>query len=162
MVPFFFITILLPEIIPVLILRGSALIPSTCITPEQLAKKRLKAAETRGTIAKALNFTNGKPFWKDIDGLDWKQAKLMCRYYGLPTLRPSFILRKQLRSHKQFLRKDNELLMDGNLLDSLSDNEIDDALEQRGLSSTADYLSNRSDKIVLLKQHLTSESSKPG
>lgn len=54
LIPFALIAIISPEIIPWLLFRGSTLIPSTCISEEQLKQKTAKLAKTRLEISKKL------------------------------------------------------------------------------------------------------------
>ncbi|KAJ1343249.1 hypothetical protein BSLG_002275 [Batrachochytrium salamandrivorans] len=46
-VPFFIILILIPETLPLFLIKGANIIPSTCILPEQLAARRLKLKDVR-------------------------------------------------------------------------------------------------------------------
>lgn len=94
-VPFFFITLILPEIIPFLILRGSSIVPSTCITPEQLEAKRAKAKIVREMISKKLG--EAKVENTDLKSLNSETTRTLAKYYGIPTLRPIFMLKSALK-----------------------------------------------------------------
>ena len=139
LVPFFFISIIVPELIPVLLLRGSTLIPSTCISPDQLEKKRIKHEEERkricGELLSVYRRDSGlEPDYHrmDIKNSSWAELGLVARYYGFSKWTLPFRIRSTLKMHMKDLEVDHfEYLASS--LNSLSIAELQNALEHRGL-----------------------------
>jgi LETM1 and EF-hand domain-containing protein 1 len=140
LVPFFFISIIVPELIPVLLLRGSTLIPSTCISPEQLNKKRLKHEEERKRICGELLRAHRKEGESKVDytkitissSSSWIELGQIARYYGFSKWTFPFRIRLALGLHMKDLEIDHLDYLNGSL-DSLTVHELQNALDQRGL-----------------------------
>ncbi|KAJ2997995.1 hypothetical protein HDV02_004997 [Globomyces sp. JEL0801] len=135
MVPFFLISTFIPEMIPVLIMRGTTLIPSTCITEEQLNNKRIKLAETRESIALELfDEMNTKvlPFKPEDFKLDSSVRNIAQNHSEFFDLqKQSYSRLVQYAKHLNYLKEDDKYLNSKNT-QSLTKEELISAIEDRG------------------------------
>jgi LETM1 and EF-hand domain-containing protein 1 len=154
-VPFFLVALVVPELIPVLIIKGSNLIPSTCLSAEDKEKKLLKMAEKRskvcldavahvekGGIFKPVDLMDKKILEQlainqrqcfEFDRLPYASLALFSKFYGFSSFWPSFWLRKKLKAHFDYLKRDSELIKDK--VPELNKQELISALEERGIST---------------------------
>ncbi|KAJ9053256.1 hypothetical protein DSO57_1026106 [Entomophthora muscae] len=131
------------------------MVPSNCVTPNQLLKKRTKLQERRDAItALATRSTVVNPDLlssKDfatpertiqaikahhasfaLDLLELKPLKAYCKYMEISTLGFSGLLKKRLSNKIQLLRSDDMLLRKEGV-DHLSTAELISANEERGM-----------------------------
>jgi hypothetical protein len=142
LVPFALIAIISPEIIPWLLVRGSTLIPSTCISDEQLQQKTTKLAKTRLELNKKLielSQVNGlnpddliSNNISDLDSMSRQTLSFYAQFYGMSKWRPKFIIKRNLNNHAEYLRKDNKFLRLPEI--ELSQKDMDHCAEERGIS----------------------------
>ncbi|KAJ3268336.1 hypothetical protein HDV01_003101 [Terramyces sp. JEL0728] len=170
-IPFFLLMLVLPEALPFLLLSGSRMIPSVCISKEDLEKRNtkidLKRKELKfkdvlentkpgdtgieSTIAKAKAKQNLDDSQLTniqlINSLSASQIKFYTKYYQLPTIRPKFIRKLNLLNLYEYIQKDDELIT----------NECDkEILIERGMNSVEQYNCflncKRSEKMSMPKE----------
>jgi hypothetical protein len=121
LVPFMVCAVILPEVIPLLVMRG--MVPSTMLTADQ----RTSQKEKRTIFRKEFQLAEGKGDTTEyIKNLQWTDVRNLNKYFGLS----SFGTRKKLIEFLDFLKRDDEFVME---LKSLTETEIQDALFLRGL-----------------------------
>ncbi|KAJ2031984.1 hypothetical protein IWW57_000440 [Coemansia sp. S610] len=169
LVPFGFLVVVIPEIIPLTILLFPGICPSTCVTYGQVAKMAAKSDAKRTNLhAQAVarieglglapaEFANIKSLadvaqdGKGIFGLDSlarDDLQLVCRFLGLGgigLLNDEAQLRTRLGAHLEYLRTDDGLLLAEQAVDRLGLTELHRACQERAIPS-----SGRSDEQLRL------------
>ncbi|KAI8898848.1 hypothetical protein BC833DRAFT_525424 [Globomyces pollinis-pini] len=135
-------------------MRGTTLIPSTCITEEQLNNKRIKLAETRESIALELfdemntkdlpfkpedfkldssvrNIAQNHSEFFDLQKQSYSRLVQYAKFFGFSKWQPSFMIRKDLTRHLNYLKEDDKYLNSKNT-QSLTKEELISAIEDRG------------------------------
>ncbi|KAJ3035259.1 hypothetical protein HDV00_004119 [Rhizophlyctis rosea] len=158
--PFFALLIILPESIPIVLLRVPSMIPSTCQSQEQVEKRWKQARENRLQIGKeatsnldqyglhapvesflspsflfslSRDASAAKRF--SVDSLSPVQLKTINKYLGLWRFGPAAMLRGPLKSHLEVVRGDDEYLIKEGI-ESLDVTELRAANEARGISTS--------------------------
>ncbi|KAI8916327.1 hypothetical protein EDD86DRAFT_234297 [Gorgonomyces haynaldii] len=155
MVPFFFLVLVLPEVIPFLLMRGASIVPSTCITEEERDKVYRKLDSKRSQMAKELDecFDDSictkqellKPQktlqistlhrqYFELGLLSRSTLVDLSRVFGFSQYRTTRGLRKVLERHHEYLRVQDAHL--STELDSLSDQELIHACQERSIRTT--------------------------
>ncbi|KAL2913620.1 hypothetical protein HK105_206922 [Polyrhizophydium stewartii] len=129
-IPFFIILVLVPESLPFLLMRGANIVPSTCMLPEQIIPPNGLAV---ASSVKRLAAVQHQHF--ATRSMPRELLVQFSRILGLPTLRPTWMLRAQLDRHMRFLRQDDDLLVAQGIHD-LTLEELEAANEARGMPST--------------------------
>ncbi|KAF9979089.1 hypothetical protein BGZ73_006326 [Actinomortierella ambigua] len=154
LIPFAAVFVLATEYIPLIILFAPGMIPSTCVTHEQLEGRRKKLHEKRCAMTEQLIRMNRREITKeglasyssflsiakrygdsfDFDLIDRQHLSSFCKFMGLNGFGPKFMLKKRLAKHMAYLAEDDVLLSrDG--IDSLTFLELQAANEERGMRS---------------------------
>ncbi|KNE63684.1 hypothetical protein AMAG_08780 [Allomyces macrogynus ATCC 38327] len=157
--PFGFFLLFLPEVIPLLVLRG--LVPSTCLDAEDIQKQRAKLAakrlETAGKVWSAVakapvikpaSLTTASavasvarrfPTDFDVHHLAWSQMVYSARYFEqFPYLPSTRLLHSRLVRRMRELEADDRLLLrDAGGVQGLTDAELAAAAEARGVATEA-------------------------
>ncbi|KAG0226950.1 hypothetical protein BGW42_003270 [Actinomortierella wolfii] len=154
LIPFAAVFFLATEYIPLIILFAPGLIPSTCVTHEQLESRRKKLHEKRCEMTEKLIRLNRREITKeslasyssflniakrygdsfDLDLIDRQHLSSFCKFMGLYGWGPKFMLKNRLVKHMKYLAEDDALLQrDG--IDSLTFLELQTANEERGMRS---------------------------
>ncbi|KAI8821717.1 LETM1-like protein-domain-containing protein [Fimicolochytrium jonesii] len=158
-IPFVFCCVFLGEAIPFLLLRG--IVPSPCLTPEQVEAKtkrlqsirqelgftvveKINDGESVGgqnvspssltTDAFLLQLANTQPQYFHITHLKGSQLRDFNKYLGIWRFGPAPYLRRVLRQHEEYIRRDDQLLLQEGFED-LSVEEVKAAVDARGLPS---------------------------
>lgn len=159
LVPFALIVLVLEEAVPFLVLYVPSLLPSTCILPSQkqrLAQKRavrqwqalhngqdalaaalqhpqgvsLEHLDARSVSALCGCVQGGSPFLRQC-------AHHYCRLFDISSWTPAFLRRTRVKSRLALIAEDDRLLQlelaSSQSLAHLTENEVRDALAQRGL-----------------------------
>ncbi|KAJ3365346.1 hypothetical protein GGF31_008585 [Allomyces arbusculus] len=156
--PFGFFLLILPEVIPLLVLRG--LVPSTCLDAADIEKQRTKLAakrlETAGkvwsavakapvikpasltTAAAVASVARRFPTDFEVQHLAWSQMVYSARYFGqFPYLPSTRLLHARLVKRMRDLEADDRLLLRDGGVKWLTDDELASAAEARGVATTA-------------------------
>ncbi|TPX72684.1 hypothetical protein SpCBS45565_g00074 [Spizellomyces sp. 'palustris'] len=185
-IPFVFCCVFLGEAIPFLLIRG--IVPSTCLTVEQLdarwkrlagVRKKLAAAAVqsvesgeavRGTNMPAsaflsddfvLRLAHTQPQYFLIDNLTGPQLRAYNKYLGIWRVGPAPYLRRVLRQHVDYIRGD-DLLLKKEGLESLTPLELKWAVEARGLpSADATPERMREDLSSWIRLHINDDQEVP-
>ncbi|KAJ3351866.1 hypothetical protein GGF32_004059 [Allomyces javanicus] len=156
--PFGFFLLFLPEVIPLLVLRG--LVPSTCLDAADIEKQRAKLAtkrlETAGKVWSAVakaplikpaslttatavaSVARRFPTDFDVHHLAWSQMVYSARYFQqFPYLPSTRWLHSRLVKRMCELEADDRLLLRDGGVKHLTDDELASAAEARGVATTA-------------------------
>ncbi|KAI9209310.1 LETM1-like protein-domain-containing protein [Polychytrium aggregatum] len=155
-IPFFITLVVLPESLPFLMVYQPHFFPSTCLSAEQwitkwtnLAKIRTKFAQEATSAARDGGAVMPERFLSDsecaaiarsqsnyfiAENMSRQQLAVYNRFMGLPRFGLRSTLKKALKSHFKYLRED-DLLIQKEGIDSLSDPQVQTALEERGINS---------------------------
>ncbi|KAI9144472.1 LETM1-like protein-domain-containing protein [Paraphysoderma sedebokerense] len=176
--PFIFCLVLIPELIPLLVIKGW--VPSTCLSEEQIEKARAKLFEQRKYIAdKILDQAGAEAFQHfkptdlvtvssisklsakynegfELNNIGGHQLRFYCKYMGLRSLGTKWFAKRRLEQYLEFLRTDDQkILSEG--VQSLSSQELIKAVEARGISTSIPLSSTISDTKKLELQHLLND-----
>ncbi|KAI0051260.1 hypothetical protein FA95DRAFT_1485894 [Auriscalpium vulgare] len=146
LVPFVIIILLLEEVIPLIVLYAPFMLPSTCVLPSQRArietkrreKQRAFALESRELfrpLAQGAPLPSGTPL------------TALCGMLSLSTFGPPPVRLRRLRSHLDKVAHDDALLIKEGMGDRLTQPELLEALEERGIIS--DDLTSKTQKARL-------------
>lgn len=140
-IPFIFIALLLEEVIPLIAIYAPFMLPSTCILPSQRA--RIEAKRTDKAIAFSRNFRplfaqlklkEGPAGHLSIDILKEDEVSFaLCGLLRLSTAGFNALRIRRIKRHVEFLAIDDQLLLQDGLLGQLSEKDLDQALEERGM-----------------------------
>jgi len=152
--PFSILLFILPEAIPFLVVFAPQFIPSTCVTDEQLMKKRIKLQERRdNTTQIALRSTQKSELLPVTDFITVnkllrtakvyhdafayelikrKSLQAYGKFMGISTWAPSSIVANRLKARFRYLREDDALLKSEGI-DYLTPEELIEANEERGM-----------------------------
>ncbi|KAJ3753599.1 hypothetical protein EV360DRAFT_53206 [Lentinula raphanica] len=140
LMPFIVMAIVVEELIPVAAIYAPFMLPSTCILPGQ--RSRIEEKKTQRAIASA---TKAQSIFAIIrkDAIDGTlpfsalrgtgSAALACSLLRLPTFGNDLLRTWRIRRHLHFIQNDDRLLISEKSVDSLSDQDVAQALEERGL-----------------------------
>lgn len=180
-IPFFTLLLLLPEALPFLVLRGSNIIPSTCLSQDQRETQRKKRMEVRMAIRKELETemlqSNGfqpddlstpetliklaaiQPQYFAIHSMNRRQLKMFSKYYGFAQWKPDLFLKASLNKHFAFIKQDDAMLLsDGqDVLSSLNDEELREATEIRGFCCVSEPTAMKDVIKEWIKLHLSED-----
>ncbi|KND01598.1 uncharacterized protein SPPG_03396 [Spizellomyces punctatus DAOM BR117] len=180
-IPFMFCCVFLGEAIPFLLIRG--IVPSTCLTVEQLDARWKRLAGVRKKLAAAavqsvdsgeampasaflsddfvLRLAHTQPQYFLIDNLTGPQLRAYNKYLGIWRVGPAPYLRRVLRQHVDYIRGD-DLLLKKEGLESLTPLELKWAVEARGLPSTdATPERMREDLSSWIRLHINDDQEVP-
>lgn len=132
--PFMIISILIPEIIPIIVLKFPQMIPSTFFSTEQISTKRKALNDTRREIALAVMneaihshhldlrdigesgllsvafvkrvLKEADPSIYNLDSLEWARLQQVAVFFGISKWNIPSWIRQDLQKHFEFLRKD--------------------------------------------------------
>jgi len=140
-VPFIFIALLLEEVIPLIAIYAPFMLPSTCILPSQRA--RIEEKKTEKAIVFANNYRalfaqlklkEDPPGHLSTDLLKEDEVSFaFCGLLRLPTAGFDALRIRRIKRHLEFLSADDQLLLQDGLLGRLSEKDLDEALEERGI-----------------------------
>jgi len=142
LIPFALTIIIAEELIPLMVIYAPFLLPSTCILPSQKeridGKRRdkqraffMEASDIFAAI-RARQSTHSSALTAD-SLLQGNALVYFSGTLGLSTFGPPFRLRRSVKKHLAFIREDDDLLRCENQIGSLTDAELRDAIEERGL-----------------------------
>ncbi|KAI7904607.1 LETM1-like protein [Cokeromyces recurvatus] len=164
LIPFGIVFFILPESIPLLIMYAPGMIPSTCLTEQQIVKfiyiyqKRrekldkvrqkmtlntLKSSEQVEGISPE-DFLSRTKFLKiakhygydfELSRIDRRHLSAYCRFMGLNDYGLQFMLKSRLEKHMTYINEDDKLLVKDNYVDKLNLAELKHAVEERGMRS---------------------------
>ncbi|CAG8456907.1 1646_t:CDS:2 [Paraglomus brasilianum] len=153
LLPFGLILFIIPEAIPFAIFFAPGLIPSTCILPAQLEKRRRKIHETRQAICDKLLATSDAIARKDFQDISSvirlsrqigdklylakfpKQLLVdLCRFMGLSRFGTKNMLKRRLENRLDYLFGDDMLIAKEGIK-TLTLDELKQASEERGIKS---------------------------
>ncbi|KAJ3153535.1 hypothetical protein HDU89_000573 [Geranomyces variabilis] len=153
-IPFLFCCVFLGEAIPFLLLRG--IVPSPCLTPEQVAAKVKRLTGIRKELSASLiqsieagdaissrsfltddfvhRLANTQPQYFEIANMTGTQLRMYNKYLGIWRVGPAPYLRRVISMHAEYIKGDDQLLVKEGV-DKLSASELQAALDARGLPS---------------------------
>ncbi|KAF9157961.1 hypothetical protein DFQ26_008120 [Actinomortierella ambigua] len=154
LIPFAAIFVLATEYIPLIILFAPGMIPSTCVTHDQLESRRKKLHEKRCAMTEKLILMNRREITKEslasyssflgiakrygdsfeLAQIDRQHLSSFCKFMGLNGWGPRFMLKNRLEKHMAYLAEDDALLQ-RDQIDSLTFLELQAANEERGMRS---------------------------
>jgi hypothetical protein len=76
LIPFAFLAILAPELIVILLLRGSNLIPSTCISNEHARQRSTTLAKKRLSTSEKLSAIHGNLGWEKLKNCSLEELNI--------------------------------------------------------------------------------------
>ncbi|KAJ3055326.1 hypothetical protein HK097_010826 [Rhizophlyctis rosea] len=157
--PFFALLIILPESIPIVLLKAPGMIPSTMQSTADVEKRWAAARKTRLELGKQIVADPSKyglhaspeSFLKSsflfslsrdqstaknfsLDSLSSTQLKTINQYLGLWRFGPAGMLRKPLKNHLEVVRGDDKFLVREGI-ESLSLTDLRAACEARGITT---------------------------
>ncbi|KAJ2801169.1 hypothetical protein H4S07_005004 [Coemansia furcata] len=160
LVPFGFLVVVIPELIPLTIFLFPGVCPSTCVTYGQVAKMAAKSDAARKNLhaqavarieglglapaafADAKSLANMAQDGKGIFGVDSllrDDLQLVCRFLGLGKiglLNSEPQLRTRLAAHLEYIRTDDRLLLAEQAVDRLGLTELHRACQERAIPSS--------------------------
>ncbi|KAJ2756706.1 hypothetical protein GGI19_000641 [Coemansia pectinata] len=161
LVPFGFLVVVIPELIPLTIFLFPGVCPSTCVTYGQVAKMAAKSDATRMSLharavarieglglapaafadAKSLAdmAQDGRGGIFDVDSLVRDDLQLVCRFLGLGKIglvNSEAQLRARLAAHLEYIRTDDQLLLAEQAVDCLGLTELYRACQERAIPSS--------------------------
>jgi hypothetical protein len=128
LVPFVLCTIIIPELLPLMILKGR--VPSTMMTNAQLQQRKIRLSQRRLEIAKKFVGIAGATNEKPMSELNTAQLRDLNEFFVLRKYQLPWSYRTSLESHLEYLSKDDTYLV--NSVD-LSNDAIEAALFERGI-----------------------------
>ncbi|KAJ3156241.1 hypothetical protein HDU86_004005 [Geranomyces michiganensis] len=153
-IPFLFCCVFLGEAIPFLLLRG--IVPSPCLTPEQVAAKVKRLTGIRKELSASLiqsveagdaisprsfltddfvhTLAKTQPQYFEIANMTGTQLRMYNKYLGIWRVGPAPYLRRVIRMHAEYIKGDDLLLVKEGV-DKLTAAELQAALDARGLPS---------------------------
>ncbi|KAF9047288.1 hypothetical protein BJ165DRAFT_1082310 [Panaeolus papilionaceus] len=149
-VPFLIIALILEEVIPLIAIYAPFMLPSTCILPSQRERIEAKRAEKARTfkdqykhVYAALRRAEAPQGFISLSNLSLSGAPTaVCGLLGLSTIGPDFLRIRRIKQRLQFILNDDTLLLaDPNA--PISNRELKEALEERGISASSQPLSNQ-------------------
>ncbi|KAI8809164.1 hypothetical protein BJ742DRAFT_805282 [Cladochytrium replicatum] len=127
--PFFLLLIILPESLPFLMMRGSDIFPSTCVTESQKRQKFARLAKIRMEISASIvqsieagGMVSPRQLLSDdfiktvaksqhayfrLSDAPKVQLSMLCKLFGLSSWGFKYQLRNRLIRHSEFLEKDD-------------------------------------------------------
>ncbi|KAK9712707.1 hypothetical protein K7432_006960 [Basidiobolus ranarum] len=159
LIPFAVLLIFSPESIPFILIFAPGVVPSTCVTENQMKTKIKTVNETRDALVQSVLATleDGdhmvtKEDFNTVDGIfqlsrrfgaDFQlsavekiQLSAYCRLMGLTGFGPKFMLERRLSKHLDYLREDDNYLFKAGISE-LSLDELRLANEERGMNSVS-------------------------
>ncbi|KAF9007974.1 hypothetical protein BDQ17DRAFT_1275913, partial [Cyathus striatus] len=141
-VPFVLIALIAEEIIPLIVVFAPSALPSTCILPSQRATIRQKRVEkivastkNNRTLFAQLKSLEKPPGHLSLEYLRTPGASAaVCDLLSLSTFGGNALRIRRISRHLQTVAADDKLILQDNL--KLSEEELDDALFERGFTST--------------------------
>lgn len=157
-VPFVLIALILEEILPLIVLYAPFMLPSTCILPSQSARIAEKGVEKATKFS-----TQYQPLFQDLAKKNGRsdilresaastafcgcvnihislylffafdEYHVFSRVLGLRTWGLQFQRRRRIEKHLQFIAEDDRLLGEHDSLSTLTPEELDHALRERGM-----------------------------
>lgn len=139
LVPFVLIALVLEEIIPLLVLYAPWMLPSTCIMPSQAERIRTKRRELQ------IAFSSLQPYLDEVRKMGdsakfvslgqvkGAQLQALCGILGLSTFGPPPIRRRRLTKTLKRLSDDDAFLRAEDMGSKLSEDELAEALHERGI-----------------------------
>ncbi|KAL0580330.1 hypothetical protein V5O48_001667 [Marasmius crinis-equi] len=141
-VPFLIIAVLLEEVVPIIALYAPFMLPSTCLLPSQRerieGKKSLKALSTISTerpmfLALKAESQDGK---LPLSALRHPgSAAMVCSVLRLPTFGTDILRKWRISRHLRFISGDDQLIIRDNVLKSMTKENMQEALDERGFVS---------------------------
>ncbi|KAJ3357784.1 hypothetical protein GGF32_000867 [Allomyces javanicus] len=135
LIPFLICVTILDEGLPLLIYWGY--VPSPCLMPDQIAKRRERAAKHRATASQLLLSTDRAPLdpKTPLAQLDrWTLARL-AQLFGLSSWGTRTQIVHRIQDHLAYVRRDDALIRREGGADTLDDEELFHAAEDRGMST---------------------------
>ncbi|KAI9297511.1 hypothetical protein K502DRAFT_340106 [Neoconidiobolus thromboides FSU 785] len=155
LIPFGLLLLILPESIPFVLVFAPQFVPSTCITEEQMLKKRKKIQEKRDNITEfALKSTRNnqqlltqKNFTQienvanalanyhrsfEFNFIQKKALQGYLKFMGISSFGPLSLLQRRVSQHFDYLKQDDQYLIKEGV-EGLNEKELILALEERGL-----------------------------
>ncbi|CAA7259263.1 unnamed protein product [Cyclocybe aegerita] len=142
-VPFLVIALLLEEVIPLIAIYAPFMLPSTCILPSQRLRIEAKRAEKAqafssqyyGLISELRRREQPAGFIP-LRALHASGAPTaICGLLGLSTIGFDALRIRRIRRHLEFVTRDDQLLLQDNASHSLSNRQLTEALQERGIIS---------------------------
>lgn len=140
LVPFVLMIVVIEEIIPLVVLYAPFILPSTCLLPSQ--KERIDSKRREKQKYYALEY---KPLFEQLSqrflvqsdtplkSLDGSALSAVNGLLALPTYGPSALRLSRLQQHLAFIADDDTLLARESFGQALTQIELRDALEERGI-----------------------------
>lgn len=140
LVPFVLMIIVIEEIIPLVVLYAPFILPSTCLLPSQ--KERIDSKRREKQKYYALEY---KPLFEQLSqrflvqsdtplkSLDGSALSAVNGLLALPTYGPSALRLSRLQQHLASIADDDTLLARESFGQALTQIELRDALEERGI-----------------------------
>jgi hypothetical protein len=133
LVPFLIIVIILEEVIPLIALYAPAMLPSTCILPSQRSKIHAKKQDKAIDLAKTYRDVLASGATGSILNQAYGPIAL-CAVLRISTMGPDVLRRRRIAKQLEVLQKDDERLQSEDMGALLSDAEVNEALEERGVT----------------------------
>ncbi|KAE9401599.1 hypothetical protein BT96DRAFT_1018080 [Gymnopus androsaceus JB14] len=139
LIPFIILALVLEELIPVLALYAPNMLPSTVILPGQrqrINEKRTQKAITSAFESKQIlanirkNAVDGNLPSSALRGTG--SATALCSLLRLPTFGIDLLRIGRIHRHLRFIHRDDKLLIQDKLQESLNEHELAQALDERG------------------------------
>ncbi|KAJ3371090.1 hypothetical protein GGF31_003513 [Allomyces arbusculus] len=135
LIPFLICVTILDEGLPLLIYWGY--VPSPCLMPDQIAKRRERAAKHRATASQLLLSGSRAPLdpKTPLAQLDrWTLARL-AQLFGLSSWGTRSQIVRRIQDHLAYVRRDDALIRREGGASTLDDDELCHAAEDRGVST---------------------------
>ncbi|KNE57418.1 hypothetical protein AMAG_03136 [Allomyces macrogynus ATCC 38327] len=135
LIPFLICVTILDEGLPLLIYWGY--VPSPCLMPDQIVKRRERAAKHRITASQLLLSTDLAPIdpKTPLAQLDrWTLARL-AQLFGLSSWGTRSQVMRRIQDHLAYVRRDDALIRREGGAGTLNDDELCHAAEDRGVST---------------------------
>jgi len=137
LIPFVLILLILEEALPLFVLYAPFLLPSTCLLVSQRNRIISKRTEKQSSL-----ISSSRELLHRIADGQQTDLRTICGLVSLSTYGPSFLKRRRIQSHLQYVQGDDELLLKeasgipSGIPSNLSHDEIIQVLSERGFDTT--------------------------
>lgn len=151
LVPFVLTLIILEEALPFIVLYAPGMLPSTCLLPSQRqrieAKRRAKQMAHVASVREEFSVQNLDSMEKGVKSLDTNLARAVAGIFSRATWGPLFLQQRRIAKHLAYISSDDALLAKEDMGSRLKNDELVEALEDRGFITEAQTSQQMHEKL---------------
>ncbi|THH05464.1 hypothetical protein EW146_g9895 [Bondarzewia mesenterica] len=140
LIPFVLVVLIAEEVIPLIVLYVPSMLPSTCIMPSQRERIDNKRREKQRVFGETMRdeflaIKEASPSHVALSSVSGRMPLVaLCGIFSLSTIGPPFMRRNRLERHLKAIAEDDVLLKQEGMGERLTQPELLEALENRGMS----------------------------